>query len=188
MTFIITKYGMHLIMTISGCMCNRKLLYKATQFYWTYRVWWRTGSVRSITRRWRKGCNRPAPCTNIRSTQHYEGIEIKGEREKFDVITHFGQSATNPQNFFGINKLLPLPWLLWWKWFWPWIFPSDAVPIQCKEVGCFFCSGRTIHENGSSLLCHVISVFHSGTKQAQTLRGMALFFLQNACFVYCFWM
>ena len=89
-TFIIIKYGMHLTMAISGCMCNRKLLYKATHFYWTYRVWWRTGSVRSITRRWCKGCNRPAPCTNIRSTQHYEGIKIKGEREKFDVITCFG--------------------------------------------------------------------------------------------------
>jgi len=39
-----------------------------------------------------------------------------------------------PQNFFHINKLSLLPWLLWQKSFWPWIFPSDVVPFQSEEI------------------------------------------------------
>ena len=45
------------------------------------------------------------------------------------------------------------------KSFWPCIFPSDVVPFQSKEVGRFFGPWTTIRENGSSLLCDVISDF-----------------------------
>ena len=43
-----------------------------------------------------------------------------------------------PPNFFRLNKLSLLPWLLRRKRFWPWIFPSDVLPFQSKEVGPFF--------------------------------------------------
>ena len=43
---------------------------------------------------------------------------------------------------------------------------SDVVPFQSKEGGRLFGPWTTIQENGSSLLCDVISVFHSPTKQA----------------------
>ena len=47
------------------------------------------------------------------------------------------------------------------KSFWPWIFPSDIVPFWSKKVGCIFGPWTTIQGNGSSLLCDVISEFHS---------------------------
>ena len=53
---------------------------------------------------------------------------------------------------------------------WPWIFPAVVVPFQSEEVGLFFGSWTTVQENGSSLLCDVISGFHSRVKQAQTER------------------
>ena len=46
-------------------------------------------------------------------------------------------------------------------------FPSDVLSFQSKEVECFFGPWTTIQENGSSLLCDVISVFHSSRKQGQ---------------------
>ena len=54
------------------------------------------------------------------------------------------------------------------------VFPS-GVTFQSKEVERFFGPWTTIQENGSSLLCDVISVFHSRAKQAQTERDSFLF-------------
>ena len=76
--------------------------------------------------------------------------------------------ALIPQIFFHINKVSLLRGLLWQKRFWPLIFSSDAVPFQSKEVGRFFGPWTTMQENGSSLLCGIISGFHSRVKQTQT--------------------
>ena len=71
----------------------------------------------------------------------YGKSDTKVTREKscfFDFLLPYNNycclSATSPPNFFGINKLLQLPCLLWRKSFWPWIFPSDVAPFQSKEV------------------------------------------------------
>ena len=68
------------------------------------------------------------------------------------------------------------------KGFSPWIFPSDVVPFQSREDGNFFGPWTAIQQNGSSLLCDVISGFHSRTKQPQTERDS--FLLQHAWFVF----
>ena len=82
-----------------------------------------------------------------------------------------------PNIFFSVINLRCCPQLLWQKSFWPWIFPSDVVPFQRKEVGRFFGPWMAIiQENGSSLLCDVISVFHSCAKQTQTKRDAVAFF------------
>jgi len=47
--------------------------------------------------------------------------------------------------------------------FGPEVFPSVVVPFQSKKVGRFF-GPWTIQENGFSLLCDVISMFHWPTK------------------------
>jgi len=44
-----------------------------------------------------------------------------------------------------------------------WIFPSDVIPFQSKEVGCFF-------GPWTKILFDVISGFHSPMKQASTVR------------------
>ena len=74
--------------------------------------------------------------------------------------------ATDPKSFFPINKLSLLPCLVMAKMSWPWISPSDVVPFQNKEVGLFFGPWTSTQENGSTLLCEVISGFHLPKKQA----------------------
>lgn len=89
------------------------------------------------------------------------------------------------QKLFCINKLSLLSCLLVQKYFLPWIFPSDVIPFQSKEVGCLFGPWTTVQKNGSSLLCDVISVFHSCTKQGQTKRDSFLFYrMPESCFVF----
>ena len=53
-------------------------------------------------------------------------------------------------------------------------FLQRLYPFQGKEVGRLFGPWTTIQENGLSLLCDVISVLHSCTKQAQAERDSFL--------------
>ena len=58
-------------------------------------------------------------------------------------------------NYFGENV------------FGPGFFLPDVVLFQSKEVWHFFGPWTTLQENESSVLCDVISRFHSRAKQAQ---------------------
>ena len=74
------------------------------------------------------------------------------------------------------------PCLLWRKSFWPCIFLSDFVPFQSKEVGRFLGHWTTIQENGSNLLCDVISGFirpRNKHKQWEIAKSIHFFFFSR---------
>ena len=96
-------------------------------------------------------------------------------------------SATNPPIFFlHVNELLPRS--PWWKRFWPWIFHLDVVPFQSKEVGHYFGPWTTIQEWVYFTLWRHLSVSFMCKTNKNKERCCSFLFLQNAWFVYHFWM